>query len=314
MGTPNGSGGGDVPPIGANIASGLGNVAENTVNTASNIGTAGLAAGGAALAGGAAAAANLAGRRNRTENLADADADLDLDLDESITVEEIPSNPVTEFTGQSTKLQVDDQSDDLSAGDNIDLDEVNSTIVDNVSLGSLGGAAVAGGAAAAVSGFTQDAETGTETTDVADSELTTEQATDFTETTDGNVSQEFTGDFVLQEETRDTSVTEEVANLNIGEQLGDRVNDVTTGITDLAGNITIPEINADLDPNLTNAGGTGIIDGITNAGGAAIAGGAAALGGAAAAASGLFNRGDSTTEDTDVNVNLDLPDLSKTPI
>jgi ABC-type phosphate transport system substrate-binding protein len=297
-GMPGGSGGGgDIPPVGVNTSGGLGNVAENIASTTSNLGTAGLAAGGAALAGGAAAAANLAGRRNRTENVADADVDMDLDLnlDEPTTVEEIPSNPVTEFTtGQATKLQFDEQSEDLGGDGNVDFDNENTTIAENI---ALGGAAGIGGVAAA-SGFAQDAEENrteinfdTESLDVEDvsvDQFTTEQTTDLAETTsqantetsfveavetdgatgEGNISREFTGDFVLEEENK--------VNLS----------------TDV-----------DLDPNRDpNPQGTGIIDGMTQAGGAAIAGGAAAIGGAAAAATGFFNRGDGTTEDTGIEV------------
>jgi ABC-type phosphate transport system substrate-binding protein len=298
-GMPGGSGGGDIPPVGVNASGGLGNVAENTANSVSNLGTAGLAAGGAALAGGAAAAANLAGRRNRAENVADADMDLDLDLDESTTIEEIPSNPVTEFTGQATKLQFDDQSEDLAGDGNVDLDEVNASIADDVALGSAAGI----GGVAAASGFAQDAENrteiniDTESFDVEEvgldanvSQFSTEQPTDLAQTNtetsyvealeteetdrvngDGAVSREFTGDFVLEEESK----------------------------VDLSTNV-------DLD---SNAEGTGIIDGVTQAGGAAIAGGAAALGGAAAAATGFFNRGDGgTTEDAGIDARIEVPD------
>ncbi|MGL5835215.1 MAG: hypothetical protein ACRC1Z_18600, partial [Waterburya sp.] len=295
-GMPDGSGGGDIPPVGVNTSGGSGNVVENTANTASNLGTAGLAAGGAALAGGAAAAANLAGRRNRTENVADADVDMDLDLnlDEPTTVEEIPSNPVTEFTtGQATKLQFDDPSEDLAGDGNVDLDDVNATIADDV---AIGGAAGIGGVAAA-SGFARDAENRTEInfdTERLDVEEVrrdaTEQRTDLAETntetnvveaveTDGvtgdaTVGREFTGDFVLEEESK----------------------------VDLSTDV-------DLDPNRNpNAQGTGIIDNVTQAGGAAIAGGAAALGGAAAAATGFFNRGDNTTEDTNIDARFEVPD------
>jgi ABC-type phosphate transport system substrate-binding protein len=300
-GMPGGSSGGDIPPVGVNTSGGLGNVLENTTHTASKLGAADLAAGGAALAGGAAAAANLAGRRNRTENVADADMDmdLDLDLDEPTTVEEIPSNPVTEFTGQATKLQFDDQSEDLGGDGNIDLDDGNATIADDV---ALRGAVGIGGVAAA-SGFAQDAENrteiniDTESLDVGDvgldtnvgqnvGQFTTEQTTDLAETNtetdfveagktygvtgDGTVVREFTGDFVLEEESK-------------------------------------VDLSADVDLD-SNDGDTGIIDGVTQAGGAAIAGGAAALGGAAAATTGFFNREDNITEDAGLDARIEVTD------
>jgi ABC-type phosphate transport system substrate-binding protein len=394
--SPDTPGGGDVPPVGANVSTGLGNVAENTANSSSNMGRAGLAAGGAALAGGTAAAANLAGRRNRTENVADPDLDLDLDLDESTTVEEIPSNPVSEFTGQETKLQDSDQPTNLQLDEdddgftgqetklqdsnqptNLQLDEdnelesVDSQQIDNL---SLGGAAAIGGAAAVSrlsdSGNETVIDPVAESPNVIDADiqsetsvsgLTTEQTTDVTElnldntvetgsatTEDVTVGKEFSGDFVLQEENRNISVSEETATEidpnrrdvtsdvtngdfdlsnsmdtsvdvpNFSQEtdldLGDRVNDFETvdrvnravDFPDSVEDVTTPDVDlaTDVDPNID---GTGIVDGMTQAGGAAIAGGAAALGGAAAAASGMFNRGESTTEDTE----LDVPDFSQ---
>jgi ABC-type phosphate transport system substrate-binding protein len=360
---PGSPGDGGVPPIGVNSS---GNVAENTANTASTIGMTGMAAGGAALAGGA--AANLAGRRNRTENVADPDLDLDLDLTESTSVEEIPSNPVTEFTGQKTRLQVGDQSTNLQIDDDFDpdLDDDDSRHIDDI---SLGGAAALGGAAV-VSRF-PDAENETvidpvvespvESLDVADldtsSGLTTEQTTDLTEpnfvdavetdsaTTEANIGREFSGDFVLQEEARNIAVPDEVStdidpNLrdltnsdfdlsnpvdtdvdvpessqNTDLNIGDQVNDTSVAFPDSVEDVTTPDLDlsTDVDPNIEGIGG---INSVIQAGGAA------ALGGAAAA-SGIFNRGDRTTEDrqidaadfsqdTDLNLS-DLIDYVDTP-
>ena len=316
--------GGGVPPIGVNSSGNVvNNLAENTANTSSNMGMAGMTAGGAALAGGA--AANLAGRRNRTENVADPDLDLDLDLDldESTSVEEIPSNPVSEFTGQETRLQVGDQSTNLQIDDDVD-----SQRIDDI---SLGGAALGG---AAVSRF-PDSENETvidpvverpvERSDVANldtsvSELTTEPTVETdSATTQANIGTEFPGDFVLQEEARDITVPDEVAtdrdvtsgdfdlsntvepdvdvpdssqdtDLNIGAQ----VNNTSVAFPDSVTDVTIPDVDlstdTDVDPNID---GTGGINGVTQAGGVAALGGAAALG--------MFNRGDRTTEDTEIN-------------
>ena len=321
--------GGGVPPIGVNSSGNVvNNLAENTANTSSNMGMAGMTAGGAALAGGA--AANLAGRRNRTENVADPDLDLDLDLDldESTSVEEIPSNPVSEFTGQETRLQVGDQSTNLQIDDDVD-----SQRIDDISLGgaALGGAALGG---AAVSRF-PDSENETvidpvverpvERSDVANldtsvSELTTEPTVETdSATTQANIGTEFPGDFVLQEEARDITVPDEVptdrdvtsgdfdlsntvepdvdvpdssqdTDLNIGAQ----VNNTSVAFPDSVTDVTIPDVDlstdTDVDPNID---GTGGINGVTQAGGVAALGGAAALG--------MFNRGDRTTEDTEIN-------------
>ncbi|WP_233219958.1 substrate-binding domain-containing protein, partial [Pleurocapsa sp. CCALA 161] len=318
--------GGESVPLGANRpGGGLGNVAENTGNNVSNLGAAGLAAGGAALAGGA--AANLAGRRNRIENVADAD----LDLDESTTVEEIPSNPVSEFTGQETKLQVSDQPTNLQLdGDdgeftgqktklqvsdqptNLQLDEDDelelndNQPIDNI---SLGGAAAIGGAAAVSSDST---------------ELNLDNTAE-TATTDATAGREFPGDFVLEEESRSISVPDEVAtdidphrtdvtdvtrgdidtDVEVAEfsqdndfNLDDRTDNINTSVAfpDSVEDVTARGVDlstdTDVDPNVDRPG---IIDGITQTGGAAIAGGAAA------AASGMFNREDRTREDTDVD-------------
>jgi DNA-binding transcriptional LysR family regulator len=286
-GIPGGSGGGDIPPVGVNTSGGLGNVAESTANTSSDLGTAGLAAGGAALAGGAATAANLAGRRNRKENAAaaDVDLDLDLDLDEPTTVEEIPSNPVTEFTtgqatklqfdgqseGQTTKLQFDEQDEDLGGDGNFDLDTKNKTEInsdqENINVEDIR-------LDDNVDQFTTE-----QTTDVAGINPETSTETNFVEEVEtdgvagnGNVGREFTGDFVLEEENK----------------------------VDLS-----TDVDFNQDPN---AQGTDGIDGMTQAGGAAIAGGAAALGGAAAAASGFFNRGDGTTEEANIDARTEVAD------
>ncbi len=319
--------GGESVPLGANRpGGGLGNVAENAGNNVSNLGTAGLAAGGAALAGGA--AANLAGRRNRIENVADAD----LDLDESTTVEEIPSNPVSEFTGQETKLQVSDQPTNLQLDDddgeftgqktklqvsdqptNLQLDDDDELELndhqpsDNMSLGS---AAAIGGAAAVSSDST---------------ELNLDNTVE-TATTDATAGREFPGDFVLEEESRSISVPDEVetdidphradvtditrgdidTDVEVAEfsqdndfNLDDRTDNIDTSVAfpDSVEDVTARDVDlsTDVDPNIDRPG---IIDGITQAGGVAIAGGAAA---AAAAASGMFNREDRTREDTDVD-------------
>ena len=228
VGVPNTPDGGGVPPIGANVSNNLGNATGNTVNTASSMGAAGLAAGGAALAGGA---ANLAGRNNRTENAND------LDLDDSITAEEIPSNPVTEFTGQETKLQVGDTDTKLQDED-IDFDRSESGF-DGISSSSRSG----------VAAFDRDleAESMVESQNLADSELNIDTGSQFTadnrlENSVDSVNaegREFPGDFVLPEEGKDISVSD----------------------------------GLDVDTNANS--GTGIINGAT-AGGAALGGAAAA--------------------------------------
>jgi ABC-type phosphate transport system substrate-binding protein len=327
---PPGSPGGGVPPVGVNSSGNVvNNLAENTANTSSNMGMAGMTAGGAALAGGA--AANLAGRRNRTENVADPDLDLDLDLAESTSVEEIPSNPVSEFTGQETRLQVGDQSTDLQIDDDVD-----SQRIDNI---SLGGAALGGAAVSRFPDSENELENETvidpvvERPDVADldtsvSELTTEPTVETdSATTQANIGKEFPGDFVLQEETRNITVPDEVAtdrdvtsgdfdlsntvepdvdvpdssqdnDLNIGAQ----VNNTSVAFPNSVGDVTISDVDLSTDTNVDpNIDSTGGINSVT------LAGGAAALGGAAL---GMFNRGDRTTEDTEIT-EINVADFSQ---
>ena len=240
--TPNDGG---VPPVGANVSGNLGNVnvAENTVNNSSRMGSAGLAAGGAALAGGA-AAANLARRNRRTENVSDADLDLDLDLDESATANEIPSNPVTEFTGQETKLQVGPEAE-LETDRDIDLD------LDSSDSG-LDGISSRDAAFGGATGLGRNLENDLVDESVVESSNSVGADSDFnnvnnglnTPDTNAGVGREFPGDYVLPEETTDISVSD-----------------------------------ADIDRDPSVNGGTGIINGATAAGGAALGGAAAAASG-----------------------------------
>ena len=258
---PNRPDGGGVPPVGANVSGNLGN-ANNTVNTASSMGAAGLAAGGAALAGGA--AANVAGNR-RVEN----SNDVDLNLDDSVTAEEIPSTPVTEFTGQETRLQVEDTESELQ---NEDID------LDRSEFGNgLNSAAGIGGVASdfdrnlnndsvvespdANAELDLDANRGGLTAD-SDADISTRNLNSEFNPDDLDADaegEEFLGDFVLPEEGRDISVTN---NLNV-------------------------------DNNVDR--GTGIVDGATDVGGAALG----------SAASGFFNREDGATNAAEIEVDAD---------
>jgi ABC-type phosphate transport system substrate-binding protein len=144
-------GGGNVPlaphpdnlaASGANSTGNIGNVATNTVGNNSKLG-------GAAIVAGGAAAANLLDGRQSTE----ADTDIDLELDQTETeindpVVEIPSNPVEEFSSQSTKLQGTDQSTKLQSDLDFtdDVDSPDAGLLDNVV--PLAGAGITGAAAA----------------------------------------------------------------------------------------------------------------------------------------------------------------------
>ncbi|MGB5635183.1 MAG: hypothetical protein WBM86_20720, partial [Waterburya sp.] len=123
IGISEGADGGDISALGANMSGNLGNVAGNAVGTTSRLGN-------AAIANGGGAAANLVGGNQGAEN----ETDIDIDLDEPESANEIPSNSVTEFTDQETKLQTD-----ISSGFTNDV---------SASANALGAAATGGLAAA----------------------------------------------------------------------------------------------------------------------------------------------------------------------
>ena len=325
-GTP---GDGDIPPVGANVSGNVGSVSDNTVKTTSNLGGATLATGGAALASGA-AAANLAGKQRSVDN--DSDIDLDLSSDESDSVDEIPSNPVSEFTGQETNLQLGDQSTKLQVDEDLETTDSRLNDLPSQDRGTIaGGAAALGGVAAA--GFRSDADTSrNEIVDdaVAGNEIADDIAPDTKISTDTssretsdrvdfstsalddtsseglvetdqdsgrNPNGEFRGDFVLQEEVKETSSTADTdygMDLDLTEPADDAALDRESSTA--TSELDISEQNTEISP------GSDISDQATQTGGAAMAGGAAALGGAAAA-SGFFNRDRTELEERDTQIN-----------
>ncbi|MCC0177967.1 hypothetical protein I4641_13365, partial [Waterburya agarophytonicola K14] len=315
--SPNGGGGilntpdDDLSTVGANTATTIGNVSNNTVNTTSKLGGAAIATGGAAIAGGTAAATNFIGSKKTTEeNIDDLDIDRiesdnridlpDTDVDEPV-IEEIPSDPVNEFTGQETRLQVTDQPTKLQADLTEDINENTSGFFDGISSAGgaaiAGGAAAIGGAAAAASGFLGDREDSPDEdlenlaidsesenyipTGYVSEQTTKLQTTDLDESFEAKipneVSQEFRGDFVLNEET-DADIEE----LNLDD-------DLSNTALDSIDTIETPVIDTSIDED-TTINNPSWIDGISSAGGSAIAGGAAAIGGAAAASGFLGDR------------------------
>ena len=326
IGVSGGADGGDVSAVGANVSGNLDSVTGNTVDTSSKLGNAAIATGGAALAGGAAAAANFVGDKKRAES------DTDIDLDEPESVTEIPSNPVSEFTGQETKLQTDVKDD---------LNEITAGFTDDMSAST----SALGAGAAATSGFSNNVETSREEgtagieldTDV--SELETNQTTDlidrsiddvsnstdgieFQQVSEANIDTEFSGDFVLEEETQSTLSSEQdtvidapEVSSNINLDLSQTTEGISGTVTDEVEGIKTPEVDLP-DVNLDGDSDLNIVDRTTEAGGAAIAGGAAALGGAAAAASGFFNRNQDTEQTVDAELTseqdtvIDAPEVS----
>ena len=245
-GGPSASGGSEavgVPPVGtANVSGNVGNV-EDAVETSTGINSAGLAS-GTALASGAAA---QAARRNRFED----DMDLNLNSNESETAAEIPSNPVAEFTGQETKLQVSNQSTKLQVDDDFDLDseftgqetklqasdqstnlqtdeDFDLNADSRINNGISTGAAALGGVTAATSDmFDRDGNREQLDSNIADvpTEQTTSDFTDSANTVGTDVvGAEFPGDYVLPEETRsfDADTTIDSGSVDSEEDFLDR--------------------------------------------------------------------------------------------
>ncbi len=307
IGMPDSSGGGDIPPVGANVGG-------NTASTTSSLNNATLATGGTALAGGA-AAANSLGRKRGVDN----NADIDLDSDEPNLVNEIPSNPVSEFSGQETNLQLGDQSTKLQVDE--DFDSTDAGLTDDIGSGRsampTAGSAIAGGAAAlggaaAAAGFMRDSDTSTNevtedsvvenftTPDIDTPNIETSTVDSPTsdvdvapnpsglveESVEGRTDGEFSGDFVLEEETKETAFPTDVdaaRELNLTET----AEDVTAQDT-VVEEIATPELDLDTVEEDTEINPSGIVDSTTQAGGAA--------------ATGFFDRDLPNTEDEDTEI------------
>jgi ABC-type phosphate transport system substrate-binding protein len=287
---------------GANAANNMANVASNTAGNSSRVGGAAIAAGGAAIAGGA-TAAHLVGDKNRTK--ADTDIDLNLDLDQPETeINEIPSNPVDEFTSQSTKLQGTEQSTklqtdtnfddgvdnpideftsqstklqgteqstklqtdtDLSIDDNVDVENSDPGLLGNVA--PIAGAAIAGGATA--NWFNERQST----------------------TTDPDLN--------LELDQPETEIDNSVVETSVSP-----VDEFTSQSTKLQGTEQSTELQTDTDLSIDDNvdvenSDPGLLDNVASVGGAAIAGGATAN---------WFNERQSTTTDPDLNLELDQPE------
>ena len=256
------------------IASEQSGVASGTVGNASPIGGATLAAGGAAIASGAAAVTNLVGGQTRAEEDLDLDQveleeessiidlkdgtkpDTDVNLDLEAPAVEIPSNPVNEFTDQKTKLQVTDQPTILQTDEEDEIDNITSSLLDDVSqtgdAAMSEGTAIAGGAAGASGLFRDSEDSDPETSN--DSEQPTILQTDDVD--------------VIDQSSED--VTIEVDQFNA---VSDSVDDIATPEVDLV----LDQDSIENDP--------GFIDQGSELGGAA-------LGGVAAAASGFLSNQD----------------------
>ena len=292
-------------------------------NTSKLGGTA--AAGGAAVAGGTAAAANfVAGRRTKENDLDEIRLDDSDDIELSSTelddpvVEEIPSNPVTEFTGQETELQGTDQSTRLQTDVTENIGEDSSGLVDgrfDPGSAAAAGAAAIGGAAA--SGFMSDRNNSVDERDnsiVEDrSDFVSEQTTELPSTnlnsgldttiTDPNVveadsafetqaAREFEGDYVLDEETTDDISTD--VTLDSTGTVSNRLNDIDSNVSGFSSepmnDVETPNIDTDIKSDSDSMGNR------FNAGSAAAAG-AAAIGGAAA--SGFISDRDNSVDELD---------------
>ena len=226
---------GNLSAVGTGVATNEGSVTSSTSGmNSSRLGGEALAS-GTAMAGGV-AATNLVGKKKTVEDEVEL---FNAETDDRI--DEIPSNPVTEFTDretdlqttnqptkiqtdvteQKTKLQTTDQSTTIQTDPAEDLDNTDSGFADGISTppNTVAGGAAALGGAAAVSSFLNDRENTSEETvesPVFESEnptlLQTDSVWDRANTLQAeddvdidsdatNKSQEFDGDFVLDEET-----------------------------------------------------------------------------------------------------------------
>ena len=222
-------------------------------NNSGDVASATSRLGGAVATGGA--AANVVGNSRTTES------NLDLNLEQTDTIGEIPSNSVSEFTGQEAKLQVDERSTNRQEIDR-DFDPLvefsDSTAQSNVAarLGEV-----------AASEPIAEGETTTPLTD-EDNAVSTEldapldvthneaDEIDLTETT---VEREFRGDYVLQEETSkpftsvnvDTATDIDTDTENSGERLDAVDNTNTSELDAIAESDPATEIDSDLAESAT---------------------------------------------------------------
>ena len=252
---------------GAGVTENVGRVTSGTVNKASGLGAAAIATGGAA------AASNVIRNKKSIRNdveLEGTDMDLDLsDAEVNTPAVEIPSNPVSEFTGSDTQLQTTDQStriqDDIDIDIVEDFDKNSSGLLDGRSNSAgdviAGGTAAMGGAALAsefldreeadssqttevdLESSTFESESPTNLQDGSVSEQTTKLQTDddldtgldeiITGSSETQVSREFNGDFVLDEEI----VSGSSQNLDLESTVENP-------------DITTPELETNLDSNI----------------------------------------------------------------
>ena len=215
-------------------------------NNSGNVASATSRLGGAVATGGA--TANVVGNSRPTES------NLDLDLEQTDTIGEIPSNSVSEFTGQEARLQVDERSTNRQ-----EIDRDFDPLVDSDSTAQSNVAARLGEVAASepiAEGDTTpltDEDNAVSTEPDAPLDVTRNEADeiDLTETT---VEQEFRGDYVLQEETSkpftsvnvDTATDIDTDTENSGERLDAVDNTSTFELDAIAESDPATEINSDL--------------------------------------------------------------------
>jgi hypothetical protein len=180
---------------------------------------------GAALASGTALAdgtSNLVGDTNKTDEDINLDLDLDRDnLTETESATEIPSNSVSEFTGQETKLQISDRGTRLQG----DIEDISLETLDNTRPNSKVSEL------APEQEVKEFEETVTHTQDIDNTDSFESQANSSDDTDDRSLEEltsssileadtaietdeakEFRGDFVLEEETQTFIPDEQVAD------------------------------------------------------------------------------------------------------
>ena len=197
----------DLSTVGANAST-----LSNTVTSA----TTSNSLGGAALASGTVLAdgtSNLIGDTNKTDEDINLDLDLDIDRDDltkTESVTEIPSNSVSEFTGQETKLQITDRGTRLQEDvEDISLEPLDSIRPDSTVVSEFAPEHEVKEFEETVTYTQQDTDS---TGDRSLEELTSSNILEADTAIETDEVKEFRGDFVLEEESQTFIPDEQAAD------------------------------------------------------------------------------------------------------
>ena len=241
---------GGLTPVGSDLSGNLNNVSGNAATATSRRG--GTVARGAT-------AANLVGNRPRTRT---EEPNLDLDLEPTDTVAEIPSDSVSEFTGQESKL-VSDRPKNLQTKSDRDLDPLDfefsdSTAQRDVAVGLGGVAASESLAERETTPLTDEDDAVSPESNTAISDIIERNEADRIDSTKTTAAKEFRGDYVLQEETNTPFTSElnvapatNIETTNVSER-SPEPKAMSTTSSAIAESDTTTDIDLDLDEAATS--------------------------------------------------------------